>query len=109
MIEIEDTRRENLPLNEEQFKNIIEQVANNVDKDKIKPFEIKEDNFIFDVKDTDNFTDGFELITQMQINENDELGIAIIKMIIFENDDEWLEAFQRIKNQKKINDIVIDD
>ena len=34
MIEIEDTRRENLPLNEEQFKNIIEQVANNVDKDK---------------------------------------------------------------------------
>ena len=45
----------------------------------------------------------------MQINENDELGIAIIKMIIFENDDEWLEAFQRIKNQKKINDIVIDD
>ena len=29
MIEIKDTRRVNLPLNDEQFKNVIEQIANN--------------------------------------------------------------------------------
>jgi len=101
MIEINDTRRENLPLTDEQFKDIIEQVVNSIDKSKMELDKIQEDSYIFDVKDTDNFTDGFEIIAEVQKNEENQIGIAIRKMIIFDDDDEWLEAYARIKESKK--------
>jgi hypothetical protein len=101
MIEINDTRRDNLPLSDEQFKDVLEQIASDLDTSNMTPFEIVEHPYIFDVKDTDNFTDGFELIAQMQIDEKDNIGINIRKMIIFENDDEWLTAFKRIQDIKK--------
>lgn len=101
MIELYDTRKEELPLTDKQFQNILGQIAENLDLSTTEAFEIVEESFIFDQQKTDKLAGGFELVVQALKNEKEEIGISIRKMIIFESEDEWFDAFKRIKDSKK--------
>lgn len=105
MIELDDTKREMLPLTDEQFKDILVQIADNVDLSSNNAYEATEESFIFHKKFTEELSEdlagGFEIIVEAMKNERDEIGISINKMIIFETEDEWLDAYKRIKDSKK--------
>ena len=101
MIELHDTRREELPLTDKQFQNILGQIADNLDLSTADAFEIVEKSFIFDQQKTEELAGGFELVVQALKNEEDEIGISIRKMVIFESEDEWLDAYKRIKDSKE--------
>ena len=101
MIEIDVSNRDSIPLDDTQFEDVLHQMTSEVDPSTLSKEMGLNLTHIFDLKGTNNFTDGFQITIQMFLNDNNEVSSLITEMIVFEDDDEWLEAYSKIKNKNK--------
>ncbi len=99
MIDVDVSSRATIPLSDKQFRDVITQITGEVDKSKLKKDTAIERTHIFNPTNKDNFEDGFQITLEMFKTEEDTTGILITEMIIFEDNDEWLDAFNLIKKK----------
>ena len=101
MIEIDVSSRETIPLSDKQFRDVITQITSEIDKSTLKKETAIERTHIFNPLNKESFEEGFQITLEMFKTDKEETGILITEMIIFEDNDEWLDAFNVINKKKK--------
>lgn len=99
MQEIDISKISNIPLTQEQLTSAIKEIYKEVDTNLLT-----EDNqinfpYLFAPTHTTDLSEGFEIEVIFR-KVKDQIQIGINKFIIFDNEDEWYDAYNRIKNLK---------
>ena len=98
VIDVSD--RENVPLSDDEFVNVLEQVLATIDVNDMKEEESIENNYIFNGPDG-GVIGGYEIGLNIFKEENKKLGVLLTKFILYETEDEWIDAYSRIKKEKE--------
>jgi len=90
-----------LPFPQDELSSLISSVVEGLDTGslEINKNSISTENIFYNTTGQ-NFEYGFSIKIGVQRNESHELDIFIDNITIYETPDEWLDTFNRIKEQK---------
>ncbi len=98
MKNIDVSSRENIPLTDEEFVNVLEQMLSAADTDEIKDDTVITTRNIFDTG-KGKVVGGFEVCLNIFKEKTGELGVLLKEFILYETEDEWIDAYSRIKKE----------
>lgn len=97
---ITDPTRDQLPFSMDDFPELIKIITKGFDHSTLTNVNSMKFEHIFDRRDTGEI-DGFSVKLTLQLNEKGTIDKFVDQVVIYENEDEWLEAYQRITKEKE--------
>jgi hypothetical protein len=100
MTEIDTRDIRNIPLTQEQLNTAIKQIYAEIDTDDLTLDNQINFPYLFAPTHTTDLAEGFEIELIFRRNEEDQIEVGIKRFVIFDDEDEWHDAYKRIKDIK---------
>lgn len=98
MIEVDLTNREKIPFTSQQLDNIIIAIHEKADLSELTLDNSITATHIFFKEDTHSFEEGFKIKVRFQKEDEETTTTIVEELVIYETNDEWLDAYQELKN-----------
>lgn len=97
-----DIEKGNFPFPKNEIIELLADIKNETDLDGLDMSNSMEVENIYDRKESKDI-EGFSIKIRFQLNEKGNIDTYINQFIIYEDEDEWFEAYDRLAKKNKLD------